>query len=87
VRRAREILPWVQDSDVLLDLHSMTFPAPALGLVGLASKNVDFARQVAYPELLVTVARPRLAAYARLREASTSRCTSRCWILRSAEIR
>ena len=53
LRRAREILPWVQDADVLLDLHSMSGAAPALGLVGLASKNVDFARQVGYPELLV----------------------------------
>ena len=53
LRRAREILPWVQDADVLLDLHSMSGAAPALGLVGLASKNVDFALQVGYPELLV----------------------------------
>jgi len=53
LRRAREILPWVQDADVLLDLHSMSGDAPPLGLVGLASKNVGFARQVGYPELLV----------------------------------
>ena len=53
VRRARAILPWVQGADVLLDLHSMTSPAPALGLVGLAPKNVDFARQVGFPQLLV----------------------------------
>jgi succinylglutamate desuccinylase len=44
LRRAREILAFVQDADVLLDLHSMTAPAPALGLVGLAPKNVAFAR-------------------------------------------
>ncbi len=53
LRRARQILPWVQDADVLLDLHSMTSPAPALGLVGLAEKNVDFARRLGYPQLLV----------------------------------
>lgn len=53
LRRAREILPWVRDADALLDLHSMSSPAPALGLVGLAPKNVDFARQVGYPALLV----------------------------------
>jgi succinylglutamate desuccinylase len=51
--RAREILPFVADADVLLDLHSMTGAAPALGLVGLAPKNVAFARRIAYPELLV----------------------------------
>lgn len=53
IRRAREILPFVQDADVLLDLHSMTSAAPALGLVGLAPKNVDFGRQVGFPALLV----------------------------------
>lgn len=53
VRRARTIWPWVQDADVLLDLHSMTSPAPALGLVGLADKNVAFARVVGFPALLV----------------------------------
>src|SRR4051812_32690418 len=53
MRRAREILPWVQDADVLLDLHSMTDEAPALGLVGLAQKNIAFARQLGAPALLV----------------------------------
>jgi succinylglutamate desuccinylase len=53
LRRAREILPFVQDADVLLDLHSMTSPAPALGLVGLAPKNVAFARRIGFPALLV----------------------------------
>ena len=51
--RAREILPHLEGASVLLDLHSMTSPAPALGLVGLASKNVEFARQVGFPALLV----------------------------------
>jgi len=53
LRRAREVLPFVQDADVLLDLHSMTEAAPALGLVGLAWKNVDFAQRVGFPALLV----------------------------------
>lgn len=53
VRRAREILPFLETADALLDLHSMTSPAPALGLVGLAPKNVDFARRVGFPPLLV----------------------------------
>lgn len=53
LRRAREILPWVRDADALLDLHSMSSPAPALGLVGTSAKNVDFARRVGYPALLV----------------------------------
>jgi succinylglutamate desuccinylase len=53
MRRAREILPFVGDADVLLDIHSMTSPAPALGLVGRAAKNVQFARRIGYPALLV----------------------------------
>lgn len=53
MRRAREILPWVHDADLLLDLHSMSSPAPALGLVGLAEKNVDFAQRLGFPQLLV----------------------------------
>lgn len=51
--RAREILPFVDPADVLLDLHSMTDPAPALGLVGLAGKNLAFGRRVGFPGLLV----------------------------------
>jgi succinylglutamate desuccinylase len=53
MRRAREILPFVADADVLLDIHSMTSPAPALGLVGRAAKNVKFAQRIGYPALLV----------------------------------
>ncbi|HUR88118.1 MAG TPA: succinylglutamate desuccinylase/aspartoacylase family protein [Ramlibacter sp.] len=52
-RRAGEILPFVQEADVLLDLHSMTNAAPALGLVGISAKNVEFAKRVGYPALLV----------------------------------
>lgn len=53
VRRAREILPWVQGADVLVDLHSMTSPAPALGMLGVSSKNTELARQLGYPALLI----------------------------------
>jgi succinylglutamate desuccinylase len=53
IRRARELLPFVADADVLLDIHSMTSPAPALGLVGRAAKNVKFAQRIGYPALLV----------------------------------
>ena len=53
LQRAREIRAVVCAADVLLDLHSMTSPAQALGLVGLAWKNVDFARRIGFPSLLV----------------------------------
>lgn len=53
VRRARELLPFLEEADVLVDLHSMTDPAPALGLVGRAAKNVQFAQRIGFPALLV----------------------------------
>lgn len=53
IRRGREILPFLVDADVLLDLHSMSGEAPALGLVGRAAKNVNFARRIGVPSLLV----------------------------------
>lgn len=53
MRRAREILPHLDGASVLLDVHSMTSAAPALGLAGLAPKNVQFARQLGFPALLV----------------------------------
>ncbi|WP_048439172.1 succinylglutamate desuccinylase/aspartoacylase family protein [Caenimonas sp. SL110] len=53
MQRAREILPFIGDADVLLDIHSMSGEAPALGLVGRAAKNVDFARRLGVPSLLV----------------------------------
>ena len=39
MRRAREVLPFIAPADVLLDLHSMTAPAPPLGLVRLCAGN------------------------------------------------
>lgn len=53
IRRGREILPFIGDADVLLDIHSMSGEAPALGLVGRTAKNVDFARRIGVPPLLV----------------------------------
>lgn len=53
LRRARELLPHVGAADVLLDLHSMSETAPALGLVGRAARNVGFARELGFPAWLV----------------------------------
>ncbi|HSH89882.1 MAG TPA: succinylglutamate desuccinylase/aspartoacylase family protein [Ramlibacter sp.] len=53
IRRAREIAPCLDNVDVLLDLHSMSAVAPPLGLVGLASKNVAFAKRIGYPSFLI----------------------------------
>ncbi|HVZ42604.1 MAG TPA: succinylglutamate desuccinylase/aspartoacylase family protein [Ramlibacter sp.] len=53
LRRARELLPIFESADCLLDLHSMTLPGPALGLVGQAKKTIGFAHELGYPALLV----------------------------------
>ena len=54
LRRARELAPFVDAADFLLDLHSMTQPCRPLMLCGLVEKSVEFARRVgASAELLV----------------------------------
>ena len=45
-RRAAELLPWLQDADALLDLHSMHEQGSALLLAGPLARNVEFAREL-----------------------------------------
>lgn len=45
-RRAAELLPWLQDADALLDLHSMHEPGSALLMAGPLARNVAFAREL-----------------------------------------
>jgi predicted deacylase len=45
-RRAAELWPWLCDADELLDLHSMSEPAPPLLLTGLLPRHIDFARRL-----------------------------------------
>jgi predicted deacylase len=52
--RARELRPWVEDVDLLLDLHSMQSPSPPLTLAGVHDKGVRLARAVGTPPLVVT---------------------------------
>ena len=54
LRRARELRPFVDAADFLLDLHSMTQPCRPLMLCGLLEKSVELARKVGAPaDLLV----------------------------------
>jgi predicted deacylase len=54
LRRARELRPFVDEADYLLDLHSMTQRCRPLMLCGLLDKSVEFARRVGAPaDLLV----------------------------------
>ena len=48
--RARELRPFYDTVDHLLDLHSMTEPAPAIALAGDTAKGLTLARAVAVPE-------------------------------------
>jgi len=54
LERTRELLPFIEGTDVLLDLHSMHTPGPALGLVGTAPANIRFAQRVGVPRYLIS---------------------------------
>lgn len=51
--RVTQILPFVERSQWLLDLHSMHAPGPPLGLVGTLPHHAQWARELGSPELLV----------------------------------
>ncbi|WP_423595824.1 succinylglutamate desuccinylase [Roseateles sp. MS654] len=54
LRRARELAPFVDAADVLLDLHSMQEPgAPALTICGKTDKSVPLARALGQPATLL----------------------------------
>jgi hypothetical protein len=52
-RRAGELLPFVQQADWLLDLHSMHEPGDPLLLVGPHARNIELARRLRAPEHVV----------------------------------
>ena len=52
-RRAAELLPFVENTDWLLDLHSMHEPGPPLLLTGVLRHNIALAKQMAAPEHVV----------------------------------
>ncbi|WP_217807869.1 succinylglutamate desuccinylase/aspartoacylase domain-containing protein [Oceanibacterium hippocampi] len=53
LKRAREIRPFVEAADILLDLHSMQSPGAALALAGTAPKGRRLAESVGYPEFVI----------------------------------
>jgi predicted deacylase len=53
LRRARELRPIVDATDLLLDIHSMSEPCAPLMVCGTAAKNADYARQLGTPEYLL----------------------------------
>ena len=60
LRRARALRPFVDDTDLLLDIHSMSEPCRPLMVCGTVEKNVDYARELGVPgDLLVDTGHPQ----------------------------
>jgi predicted deacylase len=59
LRRARELQPFVDRADYLLDLHSMHEPCRPIMVCGRADKNAQFARDIGVPaDLLIDTGHP-----------------------------
>jgi predicted deacylase len=59
LRRARELQPFVDAADLLLDIHSMSEPCRPLMVCGTLDKNAAFARRVGTPaDLLIDTGHP-----------------------------
>ena len=59
LRRARELRPFVDAADYLLDLHTMTEPCRPIMVCGMLDKGADFARRVGVPaDLLIDTGHP-----------------------------
>ncbi|NQW02320.1 MAG: succinylglutamate desuccinylase/aspartoacylase family protein [Rhodospirillales bacterium] len=52
-RRARDLAPILDQADMLLDIHSMQHPTPALMLSGALAKGQQLAKDLAMPEYVV----------------------------------
>ena len=59
LRRARELRPFVDAADLVLDLHSMSEPCRPLMVCGTQDKNAAFARELGVPaDLLIDTGHP-----------------------------
>ena len=59
LRRARELRPFVDGADYLLDLHTMTEPCRPIMVCGMLDKGAEFARRVGVPaDLLIDTGHP-----------------------------
>ena len=54
LRRARELRPFVERADYLLDIHSMLEPSPPVMICGPLDKGIRFAFEVGVPEHIVS---------------------------------
>ena len=53
LRRARQLRPFVDAADLLLDIHSMSEPCRPLMVCGTVEKNVGYARELGVPADLI----------------------------------
>lgn len=53
LRRARELRPFVDASEFVLDIHSMSEPCAPLMVCGTQDKNAAYARELGVPEILL----------------------------------
>ncbi len=59
LRRARELRPYVDAADLLLDIHSMSEPSRPLMVCGTVDKNAAYARELGLPaDLLIDTGHP-----------------------------
>ncbi|HSA88827.1 MAG TPA: M14 family metallopeptidase [Burkholderiales bacterium] len=59
LRRARELRPFVDAADYLLDLHTMSEPCRPIMVCGMLDKGAEFARRVGVPaDLLIDTGHP-----------------------------
>jgi predicted deacylase len=59
LRRARALRPFIDDTDFLLDIHSMSGPCRPLMVCGTVDKNADYARSLGVPaDLLIDTGHP-----------------------------
>ena len=53
LRRARQLRPFVDETDLLLDIHSMHEPCRPLMVCGTVDKNAEFAAEMGLPSVLL----------------------------------
>jgi predicted deacylase len=74
LKRARELRPFIDAAEYLLDIHSMLEPSPPVMICGPLDKGIRFAFEVGIPEHVVSDAGPfQWHPHARLRRVRRSR--------------
>ena len=78
LRRARELRPFVDAADFLLDIHSMSGPCRPLMVCGTVDKNANYARALGVPgDLLIDTGHPaglRMVERGGFGDPASSRC-------------